>query len=144
MNSVQTNKALKILIADDDPDDRQLTALAFKEAKLDYTIEFVKNGVELMELLQQLAAKGTDQFPELLLLDLNMPKKDGRIALKEIKSDPKFQKLNIIVFSTSISDEDQKYISALGVAKCVTKPCGFYELVELVKNITESLTSETY
>jgi CheY-like chemotaxis protein len=139
MKSTQENTVLKILIADDDPDDRQLLALAFKEAKLNHIVNFVKNGEELMDHLRGISA--TEQkslLPDLILLDLNMPKKDGRIALKEIKADPDFQKLNVIIFSTSISGEDNTYVTGLGVAKCITKPCGFYELVNIVKEICDS------
>ena len=130
------NKVLKILIADDDPDDRKLVALAFKEAELNHTIDFVRNGDELMEHLKQLP---TNQLPDLLLLDLNMPGKDGRVALKEIKSDTRFQKLNIIIFSTCISEEDKTYTSGLGVREYFTKPPGFYELVDIIKNISDSI-----
>ena len=139
MKLTPENIALKILIADDDPDDRQLLALAFKEAKLGHTVTFVKNGEELMDHLRNLSvSENNNHFPDIILLDLNMPKKDGRIALKEIKLDPKLAKLNIIIFSTSISSEDTTYVSGLGVTKCITKPCGFYELVDVVKEICDS------
>ncbi len=137
---VQKNKVLRILIVDDDVDDRQLIGLAFKEAEVGHLIDFVKNGEELMIYLRQsFSTEKNHQLPDLILLDLNMPRKDGRVALKEIRSDADLEKLNIIILSTTISNEDHKYISGLGVTKCVTKPCGFYELVEIVKNISEEL-----
>lgn len=138
MKLAQENQALKILIADDDPDDRQLLALAFREAQSQHTIKFVNNGEELMDSLEMLVQANTlDQLPDLILLDLNMPKKDGRVALKEIRSNSQLQKLNIIVFSTSISAEDKKFVTELEVLNCITKPCGFYELVETVKTICD-------
>jgi len=136
MKLAQENPALKILIADDDPDDRQLLALAFREAQSPHIIKFVNNGEELMDHLESLIQANTAyQLPDLILLDLNMPKKDGRVALKEIRSNQHLHKLNIIVFSTSISSEDNKFVTELAVINCITKPCGFYELVDTVKNI---------
>lgn len=133
-------KILKILIADDDPDDRKLVDLAFKEAELDHTLNFVKNGQELMLYLEQIGIAEKTELPDLILLDLNMPGKDGRVALKEIKSNPKLQKLTIIIFSTCISEEDKAFISELGVNEFITKPPSFYELVHMIKNICDSVS----
>jgi DNA-binding response OmpR family regulator len=146
LNKTQSpqEKVLRILIVDDDVDDRQLIALAYKEADLGHDLHFVKNGEELMTYLRELhgSDKG-DQLPDLILLDLNMPKKDGRVALREIRSNDDFNDLNIIVLSTTISSEDYKYLSDLGVRKCITKPCGFYELVDIVKALSEELIKHT-
>ncbi|MBI2270507.1 MAG: response regulator [Bacteroidetes bacterium] len=140
MKSMLKSQILKILIAEDDPDDRQLLALAFKEAKLMHRVDFVTNGEQLMEYLMPLAMnEKRDQVPDLILLDLNMPKKDGRAALGEIRSNPYLNKLNIIIFSTSISKEDYLFVYRLGVLNCITKPCGFNELVEIVKNICRQI-----
>jgi DNA-binding response OmpR family regulator len=131
---------LKILIVDDDIDDRQLIGLAFKEAAFKHSIDYLRNGEELMNYLNDLQSSGKrEQFPDLILLDLNMPKKDGRVALKEIRSDSNFNKLNVIILSTTISAEDHKFIMECGVIKSITKPCGFFELVDIAKDISNEL-----
>ncbi len=138
--ATQQNKKLRILIVDDDIDDRQLIGLAFKEANLGHTIDFARSGEDLMVHLHQLQKSGKiDQLPDLILLDLNMPNKDGRVVLKEIRSDANLSKLNIMILSTTISSEDYKYISGLGVTKFITKPCGFYELVDIIREVGEEL-----
>jgi CheY-like chemotaxis protein len=135
------NQFLKILIADDDEDDRQLTAMAFQEATLQHEISFVKNGDELMSCLYTLSREGLEKLPDLILLDLNMPKKDGRVALREIKQDPSLQRLNVVIFSTSISDEDKVYTMNLGASSYITKPSGFYELVQIIRNVCGTIYS---
>jgi|ERR1051326_4372496 CheY-like chemotaxis protein len=125
---------LRILIADDDKDDRYFAALAFKEAGLNHTVSFVKNGEELMEYLE----KNITQLPDMILLDLNMPKKNGRESLKEMRGDNRFQKLNVVIFSTFISTEDKAYTTALGATKHITKPFDFSELVEKIKFVCSS------
>src|SRR6185503_2812005 len=132
----ETNKLLRILIADDDKDDRYFAALAFKESGLNHTVHFVQDGEELMEYLQSMySEEKTSGLPDLILLDLNMPKKDGRVALKEIKSDTRFQKLNVVILSTFISKEDRKYTTELGVSQHITKPFDFSELVQAIKEV---------
>lgn len=138
MRSDQKNKALKIVIADDDADDRHLASLAFGEAQLNHSLNFVVNGQELMDHLQ-LLVNNNEELPDLVLLDLNMPKKDGRVALKEIRSNPSLEKINVIIFSTSISAADTLFVTALGVNRCIIKPCGFFDLVEVMRGICESM-----
>ena len=137
--SISSQNILKVLIADDDEDDQYLMDLAFKEAGLRHLITFVKNGAELIEALQLLYSQGNNlNLPDLILLDLNMPKKDGRVALKEIRCDPRFQMLNIIIFSTCISDEDRASTAALGVMRHIIKPHEFSSLVKTMKEVCES------
>src|SRR2546423_10743632 len=134
MTSMQSNNNLNVLIADDDQDDWYFASLAFKEAGLNHNVNFVKDGQELMDYLEQ--TQSTDRskgFPDLILLDLNMPKKDGRIALKEIKSDPRFQKVNVVIFSTTISDEDKA--TTIEASQHITKPFEFSELVQTIKDV---------
>jgi len=132
----QTNKFLRVLIADDDQDDWYFAALAFKEAGLDHKVDFVKDGEELMEYLHQRRLQS--ELPDLILLDLNMPKKDGRVALQEIRSDSTFEKLNVVIFSTCIYDEDKAFTSLHGASRQVTKPFDFSELVLAIKDICDS------
>jgi len=139
MTTEQPMRSLKVLIADDDQDDWYFAELAFKEAGLDHSVYFVKDGEELMDFLHQsLAPESINELPDLILLDLNMPKKDGRVALQEIRADSRFEKVNVVIFSTCISDEDKAYTSSLGASRHVTKPFEFTELVLTIKDICES------
>ena len=132
MNSIPSKNILKVLIADDDQDDWYFASLAFKEAKLNHNVNFVKDGQELIDYLE----KNSNDLPDLILLDLNMPKKDGRVALKEIKADPRFQKINVVIFSTTISDEDRA--TTMEASQHITKPFEFSELVQTVKDLCDS------
>ena len=131
-------KPIRILIADDDADDRMLMLDAFEEASLSNPIDFVEDGVELMEFLKR-EGKYTDlesdALPGIILLDLNMPRKDGRTALKEIREDPRLRPIPIVVLTTSKSDEDVLRTYNLGVNSFITKPVTFDKLVELVQLI---------
>lgn len=130
------NSTVRILVADDDEDDRMLIADAFEEARLTNPVDFVKDGEELMEYLRregEYAHLGEDAKPGIILLDLNMPRKDGRTALKEIREDPNLRNIPIVVLTTSKSEEDILRTYDLGVNSFITKPVTFDNLVEVVK-----------
>jgi CheY-like chemotaxis protein len=129
-------KMITIVLADDDPDDRQLTGDAFSENRLVNRLDCVEDGEELMDYLNRRGkyeALRNDPLPGLILLDLNMPRKDGREALKEIKADPHLRRIPIVVLTTSKAEEDIVRSYDLGVNSYVTKPVTFKSLVELVK-----------
>jgi two-component system response regulator len=125
-------------MADDDPDDRLMTKDAFKESCLANDLRFVENGVELLDYLYQ-RGKFSDPAsaprPSIILLDLNMPKKDGREALEEIKKDPKLRHIRIIILTTSKAEEDIYRTYDLGAASYITKPVTFEALVEVVRTL---------
>jgi CheY-like chemotaxis protein len=129
-------KPITILMADDDPDDRQLTLEAFEEAKLANELKFVEDGVELLDYLYR-RGKYTDPKtsprPGIILLDLNMPRKDGREALQEFKADPRFRTIRVIVLTTSKAEQDILETYNLSAASYITKPVTFERLVEVVK-----------
>jgi CheY-like chemotaxis protein len=129
-------KVITILLADDDPDDRQLTRDAFAENRLANMLNTVEDGEELMEYLQR-RGRYTNlkdaPLPGLILLDLNMPRKDGREALKEIKADLNLRRIPIVVLTTSKAEEDILRTYDLGVNSYITKPVTFKSLVELIK-----------
>jgi len=129
-------KMITILLADDDPDDRKLTQDAFTENRLVNVLHCVEDGEELMEYLRR-QGRYVDQkdapLPGLILLDLNMPRKDGREALKEIKADPALRRIPVVVLTTSKAEEDILRTYDLGVNSYVTKPVTFKSLVELIK-----------
>lgn len=132
----QDGNMITILLADDDPDDRQLTRDAFKENRLANALATVEDGEELLEYLHRHGKykelEGTP-LPGLILLDLNMPRKDGREALKEIKAHPEFRRIPIVVLTTSKAEEDILRTYDLGVNSYITKPVTFKSLVEIVK-----------
>jgi CheY-like chemotaxis protein len=129
-------KMITILLADDDPDDRQLTQDAFSENRLANLLHCVEDGEELMNYLHRNGKYDSlrgQTLPGLILLDLNMPRKDGREALKEIKADPELRRIPIVVLTTSKAEEDILRTYDLGVNSYVTKPVTFKSLVELVQ-----------
>jgi two-component system response regulator len=125
-------------MADDDPDDRQMTKEAFEESRIANDLRFVENGVKLMDYLHR-RGKYSDPAvsprPGLILLDLNMPKKDGREALKEIKSDPKLKDIRIVVLTTSKAEEDVSRVYELTAASYITKPVTFAGLVDVIRTL---------
>lgn len=125
-----------ILMADDDADDRMLTRDALAESRVLNDLRFVEDGEELMEYLTR-AGKYSDEEssprPGLILLDLNMPKKDGREALKEIKAHPELRQIPIVVMTTSKAEEDIFRSYDFGASSFITKPVTFERLVELMK-----------
>ena len=129
-------KPIAILVADDDSDDRQLTAEAFAEAKIANDLRFVEDGVEVFDYLNRrgkFANPVDSPWPSLLLLDLNMPRKDGREVLKEMKADPRYAGIRVIVMTTSQSEADINSSYLLNAASFITKPVTFESLVEVVK-----------
>lgn len=128
---------LFILVAEDDSDDRFLLQTAFKERGYDDNLEFVENGVELFDFLENIQDKKNhhDTYPYFILLDLNMPKKDGREVLKEIKQHPVFKKIPIIVFTTTKNENEIKRCYELGANTYVVKPVSFDGLLKVLDDI---------
>lgn len=125
-----------ILMADDDEDDVLLTQKALQKGKLLNTLCSVRDGEELLDyLLHRGAYTDATAYPRpgLILLDLNMPKKDGREALREIKANPDLQDIPIVVFTTSKAEEDIYRSYKLGVNSFVTKPVTFDSLIEVMQ-----------
>jgi CheY-like chemotaxis protein len=128
--------SITILIAEDDADDRMMVKEALDECRLANQVHFVEDGVELLEYLRRrgrYAAPHAAPRPGLILLDLNMPKMDGREALREIKADPSLRRTPVVVMTTSKAEEDICRTYDLGVSSYVTKPVSFEGLVEVMK-----------
>ena len=135
--STQT-KPIAIVMADDDADDRLLAKDALEECRLANDLHFVENGEELMDYLKRrgnYSQPGQAPRPGLILLDLNMPRKDGREALREIKSDPELRKIPVVVLTTSKADTDIGHIYELGANSFISKPVTFDSLVNVMKVI---------
>ncbi len=127
---------INILMADDDEDDRLLTLDALKESRVLNNLMCVQDGVELLEYLRRegkFSDPETSPRPSLILLDLNMPRKDGREALQEIKADPALRGIPVVILTTSKEEEDMLRGYDLGCASYITKPVNFDGLVELMK-----------
>ena len=122
----------QILIVDDDADDREIIKDAFNSTSEDHEYIFLETGEKLIEYLEINVAKN---MPSLILLDLNMPGKDGREILKEIKSDQRYHHIPVIVFTTSSSNRDQLISYDLGANCFITKPDTFNKLVDLTSCI---------
>ena len=136
-----TNKShITIVMADDDDDDYLLTKKALAESKLLNKLHRVKDGEELIEYLRH-EGQYTDisefERPGIFLLDLNMPRKDGREALKEIKSDPALSSIPVVVFTTSKAEEDIYKTYQLGVNSFITKPVTFDNLIKVMQTLGE-------
>lgn len=132
--------AVTILIADDDADDRMMIKEAFDDNNISNETAFVEDGEELLDYLR-CTGKYTDlagkPYPGLILLDLNMPKMDGREALREIKGDPKLCRIPVVVLTTSKAEEDIARTYGLGVSSFITKPLNFDDLFRIVKVVCD-------
>lgn len=131
-------RSITILMADDDEDDRLLTQDAMKESRVLNQLYFVEDGVELLQYLRregQYADETLYPKPGLILLDLNMPRMDGREALQHIKSDPELKGIPVVILTTSKQEEDMVRGYGQGAASYITKPVNFEGLVELMKAI---------
>ena len=121
-------KSRRVLIAEDNEDDYLLTRDAFLEAGLPVELLWVKDGEELMDFLKR-------DIPELILLDLNMPKKNGKEALAEIKSNKRLKRVPVVAFSTSGSDHDVQSTFDLGINSYIQKPVGFDRYVRVLTSL---------
>ena len=133
-------RQIVILVADDDAEDRMLVKEALDESRLTNLIDFVENGEDLMDYLHN-RGKYSDKkkypTPGLILLDLNMPKKDGREALKEIKTDEHLRVIPVVVLTTSKAEEDILRTYDLGVSSFISKPVTFAALVDVMKTLSK-------
>ena len=133
-----TTKSIVILMADDDADDRLLAKDALNECKITNALHFVENGEELLDYLRQTgkyASLANTPRPGLILLDLNMPRKDGREALQEIKADPKLRSIPVVVLTTSKAETDISRIYELGANSFITKPVSFDALIKVMSDL---------
>jgi len=134
--TTKSNGIHPILIAEDDEDDYLLTMEALKEAGIEAQVKWVKDGEELMTYLEpfRVARKSSGAvFPSLILLDLNMPRKDGREVLDELKRNTIFRKIPVVVLTTSKAETDINHAYDLGVNSYIQKPVRFNDFVEAIK-----------
>ena len=131
-------RPITILLADDDADDRMLAANALQESRVVNDLRFVEDGEELLDYLYhrgRYVDADSSPIPGLILLDLNMPRKDGREALREIKADPDLRRIPVVVLTTSKAEEDIYRTYDLGANSFITKPVSFEGLVAVMRDI---------
>ena len=128
---------LFILIAEDDDDDRFLLQSAFEENGFTDRLLFVENGLELIDHLNKLIAEGGENMPRFIMLDLNMPKKDGKQVLGELKSDDRFKRIPIVILTVSKAEEDIIRSYDLHANCFITKPIDLDQFIHVVKSIED-------
>jgi len=129
---------ITILVADDDADDRLMILEAFEESRVANRLDFVVDGEQLLQYLRREGKFGRlagEPYPGVILLDLNMPKKDGREALRDMKDDPALCRIPIVILTTSRAEEDIVRTYGLGVSSFITKPVTFEGLVDALRII---------
>ena len=126
-----------ILMADDDEEDCFLAKEALEESGVMAVLSTVEDGIQLMDYLLRNSQSKTNKLPNLILLDLNMPRKDGREALVEIKAEPTLKNIPIVILTTSQEEEDISFSMKAGANLFMTKPATFEEWVEMMKSFAD-------
>jgi CheY-like chemotaxis protein len=124
------NKPISILLVDDDKDDRFFFQEAFKEVKAETAIETLADGDQLIKRLN-----GTAKLPDLLFLDLNLPRKNGSECLQEIRSNDKWKELVVVIYSTSSSERDINETFSKGANLYIKKPNDFFSLIDIISHV---------
>lgn len=136
--NIENSNKMIILVADDDEDDQLFTKEAFDESKLEVEIRFVNDGLELLDYLKhrnKYANPDSSPRPSLILLDLNMPKMDGREALKEIKTDETLKMIPVVALTTSKAEQDVLKTYELGINSFITKPVSIKDFTEIASTL---------
>jgi chemotaxis family two-component system response regulator Rcp1 len=132
---VDENRPVEILLVEDNPGDERLTREALKEGKVYSNLHWVKDGVEAMEFLRRQGKYADVPRPDIILLDLNLPKKDGREVLHDIKNDDNLKRIPVVVLTTSKAEEDVLRTYNLHANCYVTKPVDLEKFIVVVKSI---------
>lgn len=132
---LKDNDRLNIVLADDDQDDQLLLQEAFRATTFPNELVITNDGVELLEYLAQQDETGRPQWPDLILLDLNMPRMDGREALSMIKSNPTLRSIPVVVLTTSSDERDIVKSYTLGANSYIKKPVNFSDLISIVEHL---------
>ncbi|MEH2069760.1 MAG: response regulator [Nostoc sp.] len=126
---------IEVLLVEDNPGDAQLTRIALEDSKISIHLNVVEDGVEAMAFLRKQEKYVTAAHPDIVLLDLNLPKKDGREVLAEIKADEKLKRIPVVVLTTSQAEEDIIKAYNLSANCYITKPVDFDQFVKIIKSI---------
>ncbi len=128
-------KPVELLLVEDNPGDVRLTMEALKESKLLNNLNVVEDGIAAMDFLKKKGKYRGKSRPDLILLDLNLPKKDGREVLAEIKKDDNYKRIPVVILTSSQSEEDIMKTYNLGANCYVTKPVGMEQFMKVVKSV---------
>jgi CheY-like chemotaxis protein len=131
----ENGRAIEIMLVEDNPGDVRLTREALKEAKVRNSLSVAGDGVEAMAFLRREGTHSTAPRPDIILLDLNLPRKDGRQVLAEIKADPELRRLPVVILTTSKAEEDILKTYDLHANCFITKPVDFDQFVKVVHSI---------
>ena len=131
----QLGRPIEILLVEDSPSDTDLTIAALAQAKVCNRLSVVEDGVQAMEFLRRLGSYAQAPRPDVILLDLNLPRKDGREVLAEIKADENLKAIPVVVLTTSQAEKDVLQAYSLHANCYVTKPVGFQQFLEVVKAV---------
>lgn len=134
---MKTATSIEILLVEDNPGDARLTLEAFKGAKVQNNLTVVNDGVEALAYLRQQGRYADSAPPDLILLDLNLPKKDGREVLAEIKSDEHLRKIPVVILTTSASRDDIVRAYSMHANCYITKPVDLEEFLSAVRSIED-------
>ena len=134
---VQENRPINILLIEDNPGDVRLTQEAFKEGKVSTNLEIVMDGVEAIKYLRKQEKYADAATPDLILLDLNLPKRDGREVLKEVKADDELKRIPIVILTTSNAEQDIIKSYNLHVNCYINKPVDYDKFFDIIQKIED-------
>jgi CheY-like chemotaxis protein len=137
MNTENLGKPIEILLVEDNPGDARLALESLKESKVRNTLHWVRNGVEAMAFMRRQGRYTNEQRPDLVLLDLNMPKMDGRKVLAEVKSDSDLKRIPIVILTISKAEEDILKAYNLHANCFITKPLDLDQFFKVIRSIEE-------
>jgi CheY-like chemotaxis protein len=137
MNELTNSRPINILLVEDSPGDVRLTQEALKEGKVSNQVHVARDGVEAMEFLRRQGKFADKPRPDLILLDLNMPKKDGREVLAELKADVSLRTIPVVVLTTSSAEEDILRSYGLHANCCSTKPVDMDQFIVAIKSLED-------
>ena len=130
-------KDVEVLLVEDDPGDVELIREGLNGAKIFINLHVIDDGIKAMKYLRREEPYRAASKPDLIILDLNLPKKDGKDVLHEVKNDERLKSIPVVVLTTSASEEDLNRCYELGANCCITKPIGLEEFIKIVKSIKE-------
>jgi CheY-like chemotaxis protein len=131
------DEPIEILLVEDNPGDVELTTLAFEESRLQVHLNVVEDGIAAMEFLYRKSAYAKAPYPDLVVLDLNLPKKSGHEVLAEIKANEHFRRIPVVILTTSLAEEDILRAYNLYANCYIKKPVGFSQFMEVVHSIED-------
>jgi two-component system, chemotaxis family, response regulator Rcp1 len=137
MNSSSGGRPIQILMVEDNPDDIELTVEALKDARVANHLTVVQDGEEALSYLRCRGKYAQAVRPDLILLDLNMPRKNGRDVLREIKNDPKLKRIPVVILTTSQAEDDILHTYDLHANCYITKPVDFNQFLKVVRSIED-------